>query len=80
MVAKNTASIIQMCHPIPLTGVDIRFVWDIGETTAHYEVLIDAEVKTKGITGVETEALTVASSATVIRDISCFADRQHAKY
>lgn len=63
MAAKNTASIIPMCHPIPLTGVDIRFDWNIEKTAAHYEVLIKAEVKTKGVTGVEMEALTAASAA-----------------
>lgn len=63
MAAKNTSSIIPMCHPIPLTGVDIRFEWNIDEATARYEVLIQAEAKTKGVTGVEMEALTAASAA-----------------
>ena len=63
MAAKSTSSIIPMCHPIPLTGVDIRFEWNIDESAAHYEVLIEAEVKTKGVTGVEMEALTAASAA-----------------
>ncbi|WP_438314607.1 cyclic pyranopterin monophosphate synthase MoaC [Sporosarcina sp. FA9] len=63
MAAKSTSSIIPMCHPIPLTGVDIWFDWLIDETTAHYEVQIQAEVKTKGVTGVEMEALTAASAA-----------------
>jgi cyclic pyranopterin monophosphate synthase len=63
MAAKNTSAIIPMCHPIPLTGVDIRFEWNIDEATSHYEVLVKAEVKTKGVTGVEMEALTAASAA-----------------
>lgn len=63
MAAKSTSSIIPMCHPIPLTGVDINFEWNIDETVAHYEVLIEAEVRTKGVTGVEMEALTAASVA-----------------
>ena len=63
MAAKNTSSIIPMCHPIPLTGVNIQFEWNIDEVAAHYEVLIEAEVKTKGVTGVEMEALTAASAA-----------------
>ncbi len=63
MAAKNTSAIIPMCHPIPLTGVDIRFEWKINEKVAHYEVLIHAEAKTKGVTGVEMEALTAASAA-----------------
>lgn len=63
MAAKNTSTIIPMCHPIPLTGVDVQFEWLIDEVTSHYEVLIQAEVKTKGVTGVEMEALTAASAA-----------------
>ncbi|WOV84554.1 cyclic pyranopterin monophosphate synthase MoaC [Sporosarcina jeotgali] len=62
MAAKNTATIIPMCHPLPLTGVDIRFEWNIDESVKHYEVLIRAEVKTTGLTGVEMEALTAASA------------------
>ncbi|MCM3755952.1 cyclic pyranopterin monophosphate synthase MoaC [Sporosarcina aquimarina] len=61
MAAKNTATIIPMCHPLPLTGVDIRFEWNIDESAQHYEVLIRSEVKTTGLTGVEMEALTAAS-------------------
>ncbi|MFC5605024.1 cyclic pyranopterin monophosphate synthase MoaC [Sporosarcina koreensis] len=63
MAAKNTSSIIPMCHPLALTGVDVRFEWRIDEAKSHYEVLIEAEVKTKGLTGVEMEALTAASAA-----------------
>lgn len=61
MAAKQTAIIIPMCHPLPLTGIDIRFDWNIDEATAHYEIHIQATVKTKGVTGVEMEALTAAS-------------------
>lgn len=61
MAAKNTANIIPMCHPLSLTGVDIRFekerVHD-QEGIIHIEV----EVKTTGKTGVEMEALTAASA------------------
>ena len=63
MAAKNTSTIIPMCHPIPLTGVDVQFEWNIDEATSRYEVIIHAEVKTKGVTGVEMEALTAASAA-----------------
>lgn len=63
MAAKNTSNIIPMCHPLPLTGIDVRFHWNIDESTSHYEVVIQAEVKTKGKTGVEMEALTAASAA-----------------
>ncbi len=63
MAAKNTATIIPMCHPLPLTGVDVQFEWQIDEAASRYEIIIHATVKTKGVTGVEMEALTAASAA-----------------
>lgn len=63
MAAKNTAQIIPMCHPLALSGVDIEFQWNVDEDDNHFEVLLTAEVKTKGPTGVEMEALTAASAA-----------------
>ncbi|MET3288984.1 UNVERIFIED_CONTAM: cyclic pyranopterin phosphate synthase [Brevibacillus sp. OAP136] len=56
MAAKKTADIIPMCHPLPLTKINISFDYE-GEDT----LLIEAEVKTTGKTGVEMEALTAAS-------------------
>ncbi|WP_240377354.1 cyclic pyranopterin monophosphate synthase MoaC [Bacillus piscicola] len=61
MGAKKTADLIPMCHPLFLNGVDISFEWDISEDT--YRILITSEVKVKGNTGVEMEALTAASAA-----------------
>ena len=55
--AKQTASLIPMCHPLPLTHVDITT-----EITAT-GVKIQATVATNGPTGVEMEALTAASIA-----------------
>ena len=46
-----------MCHPLALTGADIRF--SLTETA----IRIEATVKCKGVTGVEMEALTAASVA-----------------
>lgn len=63
MAAKNTATIIPMCHPLPLTGIDVRFDWEIDRERNQFEIMIHAEVKTKGVTGVEMEALTAASAA-----------------
>ena len=65
MAAKQTSSIIPMCHPISLTGVNITFDWNINEQTDHYEIIIEAEVKTKGTTGVEMEALTAVSATSL---------------
>lgn len=59
MACKKTADIIPMCHPIPLTGVNISFRWDT--ENEEYKLIITASVKTKGNTGVEMEALTAAS-------------------
>jgi len=60
MAAKNTSDWIPMCHPLPLTNVDISFNW----ITDHdrYVLHIETFVKTKGKTGVEMEALTAATA------------------
>lgn len=63
MAAKNTSMNIPMCHPILLSGTDIQFEWDIDEDQNKYEIIIRSEVKTKGPTGVEMEALCAASIA-----------------
>lgn len=58
MAAKKTGWLIPMCHPLFLTGVDIRFsLKDEGI------VEIVSRVKTTGKTGVEMEALTAVSAA-----------------
>ena len=56
--AKRTSDWIPMCHPLPLTGVDIRFT-DNGED----QLFIEVSVRTEGKTGVEMEALTAVSAA-----------------
>jgi cyclic pyranopterin monophosphate synthase len=59
MAAKKTSDIIPMCHPLSLSGVDIRFSWE--RKDKEYQLIITANVRTKGSTGVEMEALTAAS-------------------
>ncbi len=59
MAAKNTSSLIPMCHPIAITGADIAF--ELDDDT--YTIGIAATVRCKGETGVEMEALTAASVA-----------------
>lgn len=72
MAAKKTADLIPMCHPLPLTGVDIQFT-DNGVDTLHIEVT----VKTKGMTGVEMEALTAASvTALTVYDMCKAMDKE----
>lgn len=58
MAAKQTSAWIPMCHPPPLTGVDISF-----SDNSKDELYIEATVKTTGKTGVEMEALTAVSAA-----------------
>jgi len=60
MACKKTSEIIPMCHPIPLTGINITFAWEQDGDNNRLE--ITASVKTKGNTGVEMEALTAASA------------------
>jgi cyclic pyranopterin phosphate synthase len=55
--AKRTAELIPMCHPLPLTHVDVQAEME-GDG-----VRITASVATVGVTGVEMEALTAASVA-----------------
>jgi cyclic pyranopterin phosphate synthase len=55
--AKRTAELIPLCHPLPLSFVDVRI--ELGDT----EVAIEAEARTSAQTGVEMEALTAASVA-----------------
>lgn len=59
MAAKKTSDIVPMCHPLMLTGVDISF--NLNEEM--HAVEIKAEVKCRGVTGVEMEALTAVSAA-----------------
>ncbi|WP_040205621.1 cyclic pyranopterin monophosphate synthase MoaC [Neobacillus jeddahensis] len=61
MAAKKTWDLIPMCHPIPLTGVNVSFTWEKSDDET-YQLQIAASVKTKGNTGVEMEALTAASA------------------
>jgi len=58
LAAKNTPSIIPLCHPMPLTNIKIDMKI-IGKSTVEVEVT----VKTKAQTGVEMEALAAASVA-----------------
>jgi len=57
MAAKKTAELIPLCHPLPLTHIDVQA--RIEETG----VAIEAEVSTNAQTGVEMEALTAVSVA-----------------
>lgn len=74
MAAKQTSTIIPMCHPLSLSGINITFDWQ--QTEDKQELMITAEVKTKGSTGVEMEALTAASvTALTIYDMCKAVDK-----
>ena len=57
MAAKKNSELIPMCHPLLLTKVDISFSME--DTALH----IQSEVRCRGETGVEMEALTAVSVA-----------------
>ncbi len=61
MAAKETWRIIPMCHPLQITSIDIKFY--INKELSGIE--ITSRVKLKGKTGVEMEALTAASAASL---------------
>jgi cyclic pyranopterin phosphate synthase len=72
MGAKRTAEVIPLCHPLPLSAVEV---------TLHVEpdasaVEIEATCRTTGQTGVEMEALTaVATAALTVYDMCKAVDR-----
>ena len=57
MAAKRTAELIPLCHPLPITHVDVR------ASLEDDGVVLTAEVSTNAQTGVEMEALTAVSVA-----------------
>jgi len=69
--AKRTPDLVPLCHPLPLTGVDVDVV-PSGDT-----VEITATVRTRGRTGVEMEALTAVTVAGLtVYDMIKAVDRQ----
>ena len=59
MASKKTADLIPLCHPLPLTHVEIQ----LQPQPAHNRVHCLTTVKTNGQTGVEMEALTATQIA-----------------
>jgi cyclic pyranopterin phosphate synthase len=57
--AKRTAELIPLCHPLPLSFVDVAVAVDAGAGT----VTLTAEARTSAQTGVEMEAMTAAAVA-----------------
>lgn len=72
MAAKQTSSLIPLCHPLMLTKVSV----DITEVDALPGLRVEATVKLSGKTGVEMEALTAVSIACLtIYDMAKAADK-----
>lgn len=59
MAAKKTADLVPLCHPIPLTAVHVTIELDADLPG----FLVSSEIRTKGRTGAEMEALTAVSVA-----------------
>ena len=71
MAAKRTSDLIPLCHPLPLTSVDVRT-----ELTQD-GVEIVASVETTAQTGVEMEALTAAAvGALTVYDMTKAIDKR----
>ncbi|HEY1305880.1 MAG TPA: cyclic pyranopterin monophosphate synthase MoaC [Vicinamibacterales bacterium] len=71
LAAKQTSSLIPLCHPLMLTHVSV----DLTPTRTGYR--IESHVRTSGQTGVEMEALTaVAVAALTIYDMVKAVDRE----
>jgi cyclic pyranopterin phosphate synthase len=61
MGAKRTAGLIPLCHPLPLTKIEVRVAMD----DALPGFRIRSEARTNGVTGVEMEALTAVAVASL---------------
>jgi cyclic pyranopterin phosphate synthase len=72
MGAKRTPDLIPLCHPLPISGVDMSFELDVERA----QLEIRATVRVTGRTGVEMEALTAVSvAALTVYDMCKAVDR-----
>ena len=71
MAAKRTSDLIPLCHPLPLSNIEVRL--DVGEESVE----ISTVVETTAQTGAEMEALTAASvAALTVYDMAKAIDKQ----
>ena len=71
MAAKKTSELIPLCHPLPLTHVDVSL--EVGDSSVE----ITASAETTAQTGVEMEALTAASvAALTVYDMAKAVDKE----
>ncbi len=59
MGAKRTAELVPLCHPLPLTAVEVELAPDVAASAVN----CTARAETRGRTGVEMEALTAVQVA-----------------
>jgi cyclic pyranopterin phosphate synthase len=73
MAAKKTSDLIPMCHPLPISKVNITFRENLEEATLQ----VTATVATTYVTGVEMEALTaVTAAALTVYDMCKAVDKE----
>jgi cyclic pyranopterin phosphate synthase len=73
MAAKRTGELVPLCHPLPLTHVDVELTPD----AVGARVLIESRVAVDARTGVEMEALTaVAVAGLTLYDMCKAVDRE----
>jgi cyclic pyranopterin phosphate synthase len=71
MAAKRTGELIPLCHPLPLTHVDVRL--EVGESSVE----IESSAETTAQTGVEMEALVAATvAALTVYDMAKAIDKE----
>ena len=71
MAAKRTSELIPLCHPLPLTHVDVSL--EVGDSSVE----ITASAETTAQTGVEMEALTAATvAALTVYDMAKAIDKE----
>jgi len=59
MAAKRTSELVPLCHPLPLTKIEVRIALD--DSLPGF--VVRSQIRTKAETGVEMEALTAVSVA-----------------
>lgn len=70
LAAKQTATLIPLCHPLPLDNVEMSFAWK-GD-----QLVLESRVRCTARTGVEMEALTAVSvAALTVYDMCKSVDR-----
>lgn len=73
LAAKKTPELVPLCHPLPLSKIEVDF------EPFDNRIRVVANVTTRGVTGVEMEALTAASvAALTLYDMTKALDR-HAR-